>query len=305
MRDVFVKSLIEAAERDPRVMLITGDLGFGVLDKFEKRFPRQFVNAGVAEQNMTGLATGLALEGRTVFTYSIANFPILRCLEQIRNDAAYHNASVKVVSIGGGFSYGSLGMSHHATEDLAILRALPEITVVAPGCDWEVYHATKALASTPGTAFLRLDKSSAGDTSAPDETFEFGKVRRVRSGEGIAIFACGGILGEVLVAANQSPGAGPSVYSVHCVKPLDRATILEATRTHPAVLTVEEHTLHGGLGSAIAELLVDAGSMPAKFRRLGIAGDKYVSEVGSQDYLRKRCGLDAASIAAAVRRLSA
>src|SRR5262249_61297388 len=118
-----------------RIFLITGDLGFGVLDRYQSRFPRQFLNAGVAEQNMTGLATGLALEGRVVFTYSIANFATLRCLEQIRNDAAYHEANVKITAIGGGFSYGALGMSHHATEDLAILRALP-ITVVAPGCDW-------------------------------------------------------------------------------------------------------------------------------------------------------------------------
>ena len=122
MRDLFIKTLSELSEENSDIILITGDLGFGVLDDFRKRFPDNFINAGVAEQNMTGIATGLALEGKKVFTYSIGNFPTLRCLEQIRNDACYHNANVKIVSIGGGFSYGALGISHHATEDLAILR---------------------------------------------------------------------------------------------------------------------------------------------------------------------------------------
>ena len=307
MRDVFIKSLVEAAGADQRIMLITGDLGFGVLDKFLAQFPAQFLNAGVAEQNMTGLAAGLALDGRTVFTYSIANFPILRCLEQIRNDAAYHGANVKVVAVGGGFSYGALGMSHHATEDLAILRALPEVSVVAPGDDWETYHATKAIAAAPGTFYLRLDKSTAGDSSVPGEVFELGKIRCVRRGSGTAVFTCGGILGEVVAAAETlaAEGVGPSVYSVHTVKPLDATTIISAAREHEAIVTVEEHGLNGGLGSAIAEVLVDAGAVPRRFRRMGIAGDRYVSEVGSQEFLRERCGLDAAAIATGVRELNA
>src|SRR5450432_1212663 len=132
MRDRFISTLCQLAEQDSKIILITGDLGFSVFDEFKRRFPRQFINAGVAEQNMTLLATGMALEGYVVFTYSIGNFPTLRCLEMIRNDAAYHGANVKVVSIGGGFSYGSLGISHHATEDLAIMRALPDVAVLAP-----------------------------------------------------------------------------------------------------------------------------------------------------------------------------
>src|SRR5438477_1337258 len=135
MRDQFVKTLTALAETNSRIMLVTGDLGFGVLTGFKERFPRQHLNVGVAEQNMTGVATGLALEGRIVFTYSIANFPTLRCLEQVRNDVCYHEANVKIVSIGGGFSYGALGISHHATEDLAIFRALPNMAVVAR-CAW-------------------------------------------------------------------------------------------------------------------------------------------------------------------------
>ena len=139
-------------------MLITGDLGFGVLDDYRRRFPQQFINAGVAEQNMTGIATGLALEGHVVFTYSIANFVFMRCLEQIRNDAAYHDCNVNVVAVGGGFSYGPLGISHHATEDLAIMRSLPGVTVVSPGDDWEAAEATEAIAREPGTCYLRLDR---------------------------------------------------------------------------------------------------------------------------------------------------
>src|SRR6185436_4753277 len=181
MRDSFTARLEQLAAADPRIFLITGDLGFGVLDSFEKKFPRQFLNAGVAEQNMTGLATGLAIEGRTVFTYSIANFPTLRCLEQIRNDASYHDANVKIVAIGGGFSYGPLGMSHHATEDIAIMRSLP-ITVVAPGCDWEAAEATSAVAAAKGTCYLRLDKSGAEDTQHPGEEFVLGRSRMVRAG---------------------------------------------------------------------------------------------------------------------------
>ena len=130
MRTAFIRALEEAAEKDSRVMLIVGDLGFGVVDQFAQKFPNQFVNAGVAEQNMTGMAVGMALSGAVVFTYSIANFPTLRCLEQIRNDVCYHKANVKVVAVGGGFVYGSLGMTHHATEDLAIMRALPNMTVI-------------------------------------------------------------------------------------------------------------------------------------------------------------------------------
>ena len=132
MRDKFIQTLAEIARKDPRVILITGDLGFKVLDSFKKEFPRQFINAGVSEQNMTMLATGMAQEGRIVFTYSIGNFPTLRCLEMIRNDAAYHEANVKIVCIGGGFSYGALGPSHHASEDITVMRSLSNLTTIVP-----------------------------------------------------------------------------------------------------------------------------------------------------------------------------
>ena len=150
MRDTFVKTLVELARKDPRIVLMTGDLGFGVLKPFWEALPNQFINAGIAEQNMTSVAAGMALEGKIVFTYSIGNFPTLRCLEQIRNDCAYHHANVKIVCVGGGFVYGSLGMSHHATEDIAIMRALPDVTVMAPGDLVEAIECTKALVQLPG-----------------------------------------------------------------------------------------------------------------------------------------------------------
>src|SRR5712691_3932084 len=155
MRNAFFRALYALAERDERIHLVVGDLGFGVVEPFAERFPERFLNVGVAEQNMTGVEAGLALCGAVVFTYSIGNFPTLRCLEQIRNDICYHEANVKVVSVGGGFSYGSLGMSHHATEDLAIMRALPGMVVVAPGDPIEAACATRAVAAYDGPCYLR------------------------------------------------------------------------------------------------------------------------------------------------------
>lgn len=297
MRDAFIARLTEIAEDDPRIMLITGDLGFGVLTEYATRFPKQFLNAGVAEQNMTGLAVGLAQEGRIVFTYSIANFPILRCLEQIRNDAAYHEVNVNVVSIGGGFSYGSLGMSHHATEDLAIMRAIPKVTVVSPGCLWEVQEATSACVRTPGVCYLRLDKSHAGRTNRQGETFELGKARLLRTGNDAAIIATGGILAEALQAADElkNEGLTCSVASVSCLKPLDTETLLEEVRRVKAVVTVEEHAVEGGLAGALCEACLENGVYPRRFARLGLRSE-FSSIVGSQSYLRSRYGLDACAI---------
>jgi len=302
MRDAFVGRLAHIAANDPRLMLITGDLGFGVLNEFAARFPTQYLNAGVAEQNMTGLATGLALDGRTVFTYSIANFPTLRCLEQIRNDAAYHEADVKIVAVGGGFSYGPLGMSHHAIEDIAIMRSLP-ISVVVPGCDWEAAEATSAIANAKGTFYLRLDKSNVGDTSHVGEHFVLGKSRVVRPGKDITLIASGGVLGEVISASNRLAVGGVDcrLISMHTIKPIDVAALKLAASETGGIVTVEEHTIYGGLGSAVAEALADNSIIPKNFLRLGIEATK-ACDVGSQDYLRQQHGLDANAI---VRRVAA
>ena len=227
MRDAFVTKLTELAEKDPMTMLITGDLGFGVLTDFSKRFPDQFINAGVAEQNMTGMAAGLALDGYKVYTYSIGNFNTLRCLEQIRNDICYHDCDVTVVSVGAGFSYGQLGISHFATEDLAIFRAIPNIMVVAPSDPWEVPSLTDQMSKYIGPKYLRLDKGSAGLDKQP---VELGKARIVLEGSDISIIAIGSILSEAILAAKmmEKYNLKIRVIAVHSLRPLDTEAILNA-----------------------------------------------------------------------------
>ena len=179
MRDTFVRTLITLAKSNPNIELFTGDLGFGVLKPFWEQLPDQFVNAGIAEQNMTAAAAGAAGEGKIVFTYSIGNFPTLRCLEQIRNDCAYHDANVKIVCVGGGFVYGSLGMSHQATEDIAVMRALPNVAVLCPGDPAEAEAATKAIAEYPGTCYLRLGRGGEKRIHKDIENFKIGQAIRV------------------------------------------------------------------------------------------------------------------------------
>lgn len=304
MRDIFVADLLNKAKIDKRINLVTGDLGFGVLTKFAEELPEQYLNAGVAEQNMLGLSAGMALDGKIVFVYSIANFPTIRALEQIRNDAAYHDANVKVVSIGGGFSYGALGMSHHATEDLAIMRAIPQIKILAPGCLWEAEHAVGALIESEGTCYLRLDKSSAGRTNRPGEVFEFGKMRRLREGNQGVIFAIGGILEVALKAADElaTKGIKIRVYSVHSLCPFDLEELLLAIKECRNCFTLEEHIVGGGLGGLIAESCLEAGVLPEIFYRFGVRGG-FSSVVGSQDYLRSTFGLDAKTISKKVEDL--
>lgn len=301
MRDRFMQTLAELAEADRRITLITGDLGFGVLDGFRAKFPAQYINAGVAEQNMTLLATGLALEGRIVFTYSIANFPTLRCLEMIRNDAAYHDLPVKVVAVGGGFSYGSLGISHHATEDLAIMRALPGVDIFAPGGRSETDAATRALATRPGTGYLRLDKDPGAEQA--DVPFEPGVPRRIAEGTGsVVLLATGGILSEAVAARTllMADGIAAAVYSVHSLRPLLSGSVVDIVRRHAIVVTIEEHTVVGGMSSAILEVLADSSCWPRCLIRIGLQ-DRFSSAVGSQVHLRQVYGLDAAAIAAKVR----
>jgi transketolase len=297
MREAFVAVLTELAPSHPEMMLLTGDLGFGVLNDFAARFPRQLVNVGVAEQNMTGLAAGLALEGRTVFTYSIGNFPTLRCLEQIRNDICYHKANVKVVSVGGGMSYGPVGMSHHATEDLAILRSLAGIEVYAPTDLWEAAEATRHLIESRGPAYLRLDKSAAPLTEHAGERFEPGRIRVVREGSDVTLVATGGIAGEAIKAADALAGQGIfcRVLSVCTVKPLDIETLARAATETGGIVSIEEHTVEGGLGGAIAESLMEAGIAPEFFVRVGLR-NTFSSVVGTQRYLRGVYQMDAAAI---------
>ena len=301
MRDAFIRVLTELAPRHPELLLLSGDLGFGVLNEFIARFPSQFLNVGVAEQNMSGLAAGLALEGHTVFTYSIGNFPTLRCLEQIRNDICYHRANVKIVCVGGGMSYGPVGASHHATEDLAILRSLPNMSVFSP-CDlWEAAKISRYLVSHRGPAYLRLDKSAAATARRPGEVFLAGSIRMVRDGLDVTLAATGGVLGEALSAADMLADEGIfcRVLSVHTIKPLDIGTLKEAASETNGIVSIEEHNVDAGLGGAISEALMEACVFPRFFVRMGLR-NTFSSVVGSQQYLRKVYALDAAAIARTV-----
>lgn len=297
MRDTFVKTLVELAKEDKNIELITGDLGFGVLKPYWEAVPDQFTNAGIAEQNMTTVAAGMALEGKTVFTYSIGNFPTLRCLEQIRNDCAYHNANVKVVCIGGGFVYGSLGMSHQATEDLAILRALPDVVVMAPADLVEAEECTKALAEYPGTAYLRLGRGGEKRIHDHIDNFQIGKAIKVRDGKKIAIFSTGAIFEEVNAAYNVlvEKGYDPAVYTFPTVKPIDTEVIKECAKEFDVVVTCEEHNIVGGFGSAVAEVMAEMKEKKAYLLRIGL-NDEYSIKVGNQNYLRQQYGMDSASI---------
>lgn len=302
MRDTFVRTLVELAKEDKNIELLTGDLGFGVLKPFWETVPDQFTDAGIAEQNMTTVAAGMALEGKTVFTYSIGNFPTLRCLEQIRNDCTYHKANVKIVCVGGGLVYGSLGMSHHATEDLAVMRALPDMVVMAPGDPAEAEAATRAIAAYPGTCYLRLGRGGERRIHESITDYQIGRALQIRDSrqegrKNITVFSSGAILDEVCDACSflEQKDVGILQYSFPTVKPIDREAIIKCAKDTDAVFTVEEHNITGGFGSAVAEVMAEvAGGTP--LYRIGL-NDEYCTKVGSQQYLRNEYGLSAEKIA--------
>ena len=284
MRDAFTRALMREAAKDPKLTLVTGDLGFGVLKPFWETYPDQFVNAGIAEQGMTGLAAGLAMTGRTVLTYSIGNFPTLRCIEQIRNDCAYHSANVKVVCVGGGFVYGSLGMSHHATEDMAILRALPGVTVFTPGDPHEVEAIVPVMLNTPGTCYLRLGRGGEPYLHAgPIENYTAPKALTLREGTDVALLSAGGILTQTVQAAKllAEQGVSAEVVSFPCLKPIDREKLIELSQRFRHIVTVEEHSIVGGFGSAVCEVIAEEGAN-CRVHRIGME-DVYSTIVGTQD----------------------
>jgi len=298
MRTSFIETLTELAAEDSRITLIVGDLGFGMVTDFAKRFPDQFLNVGVAEQNMTGVAAGMALAGKIVFAYSIGNFPTLRCLEQIRNDICYHDANVVVVAGGGGLAYGALGMTHHATEDLAIMRSLPQMKVIAPGDPVEAVAATRAAAGAIGPVYLRLGRAGEPVVHREPISWSLGKALCLRDGKHLTLIATGAMLPTAVAIADKLAKRDISarVLSMHTVKPLDAEAVLAAARDTGLVVTLEEHSVIGGLGSAVAEVLCEADAAKVRFRRLGLPSS-FDKAVGDQQYLRKCHGLDADSVA--------
>ena len=303
MRDTFVKTLIKLAKIDRTIEVVTGDLGFGVLKPFWEELPDQFTNAGIAEQNMASLAAGMALEGKIVFIYSIGNFPTLRCLEQIRNDCAYHNANVKIVCVGGGFVYGSLGMSHQATEDLAIMRALPNVAVLAPGDLIEAEKCTEAIVRYPGTCYLRLGRGGEKRIHKNLNGFEIGKAIKVYEGEKVAIFSTGAVFDEVQEAHAKllKQGYFPAVFTFPSVKPIDKETIEKIAVEFELIVTCEEHNIVGGFGAAVAEVVSEMKQQAnAKILTIGLH-DEYSVKVGSQKYLRKQYQMDSESIVSKIQ----
>jgi transketolase len=304
MRTAFIETLFELARRDERITLVVGDLGFGVVTRFMQELPKQFVNAGVAEQNMTGLAAGMALSGKIALTYSIANFPVIRCLEQIRNDVCYQNANVKIVTVGGGMAYGSLGVTHHATEDIAVMRALPHMLVVAPNDPVETRLATEAIVAHDGPCYLRLGRAGEATVHTSDIEFELGKAITVLEGDDLTLIVTGGLLHNTLQVAEilAQQGIKARVLSMHTVKPLDSEAVLAAARETKAIFTIEEHSVVGGLGGAVAELLMEECEYPVRFRRIGLR-DQFSSKIGDQDYLRAQYGLDPSGILSTVEEI--
>ena len=301
MRTAFINELFALAKQDPRIVLIVGDLGFGVVTPFMEQLPAQFLNAGVAEQNMTGMAAGMALSGKIALTYSIANFPTLRCLEQVRNDVCYHNANVKVVSVGGGFTYGAMGATHHAVEDLAVMRALPGLLVVAPGDPIEARATTRAIIEYTGPCYVRLGKAGEPIVHPSSINFELGKAIHMREGRDATLISIGGILQNTVRAAERlaKKGIETRVLSMHTLKPLDVEAVLAAARDTEAIFTIEEHSILGGLGTAVAEVLAEAEGIKAPLKRIGVP-PAFSPHIGSQEYMQQCHGLTDEAIALTV-----
>jgi len=291
VRTAFIDTLLAEARGRSDVMLLTADLGFSVLERFRDALPGQYLNVGVAEQNMMGIAAGLADVGKTVFTYSIANFPTLRCLEQIRNDVCYHGYPVRVVSVGGGLTYASQGYTHHGVEDIGVMRALPGMVVIAPGDPLEAACATKALCALAGPAYLRLGK--AGEPRVHDGPIDFqvGRAIEVAKGEDVALVSTGGMLKYAVDTAQalRRDGVSARVLSMHTVKPLDVDAIRRALAETKLVVTVEEHSVASGLGAAVAQVVAAHDGRQARFRMFGLPDERY-SRVGGHGYMREMMG---------------
>ena len=295
MRTAFIKSLMALAERDPRIWLLTGDLGYSVLEPFAVRFSDRYINVGVAEQNMAGVAAGLALSGKKVFTYSIANFAVTRCLEQIRNDICYHNADVTIVATGGGLAYGTQGYTHHGIEDIGFTRLLPNISVIVPADGYEAEWAMGAIAGRSGPSYLRLGRGGEAAVHAnPLDLALFGRAIMLRAAGDVAILSTGNILGEAVVAADRltAEGIKTGVCSIPVIQPIDAEMIIALAQQCSLLVTVEEHVTSGGLGGAVAEILSGLEAPRARLERAGVVHG-LSPNAGSHSYLRQLHRLDA------------
>lgn len=299
MRNAFADEITKLAGEMNNLTLLSGDIGNRLFNAFKDQQPERFLNCGVAEANMVGVAAGMALSGLRPVTYTITTFMTSRCFEQIKLDVCYHKAPVVIAAVGAGLSYASLGPTHHSFEDLAILRVLPGLALVCPADPLEVRAALRAAVRYNGPVYLRLGKKGEPVLHAEIPPFEIGRAITMREGgDGVVLLSTGTLLPNVLAAADllAAQKVSATVINMHTVKPLDEECLRRVFSASRCVATVEEHSLIGGFGSAVAEWAADHGPFTAKLIRMGIA-DRFIHEAGNQKAARKRAGLDAEGIA--------
>ncbi len=300
MRNAFARAITQLAGLDERVVLLSGDIGNRMFDEFKSAYPDRFLNCGVAEANMVGVAAGMALAGLRPFVYTIAPFITARVLEQIRVDVCYHDTPVVIVGTGAGLSYANLGATHHSCEDIAFLRALPGMSVVCPADSIEVQAAVPAILDLGRPTYLRLGKKGEPTVHTSPPAFEIGRGIEIRGGQVVCFLSCGNVLPlalECVEALKNSVSC--SLFSIHTVKPLDEDLLARVFEENDLVVTIEEHSLIGGFGSAVAEWLVDGPRRKARLLRIGTR-DQFIHEAGEQDYMRVWHGLEAERIVRAV-----
>ena len=281
MRNAFSTTLVDAARRDGRIRLLTGDHGYALFDEFRKVCPQQYINAGVAEQNMVGVAAGLAKAGLRPIVYGLSAFMPVRVLEQIKMDVCYEQLPVVFTGDGAGVVYSSLGTSHQCTEDVAALRALPHMSILSPADAHEMGPCLQMAIDAERPAYVRMGKADLGAVHAVPPQLEWGRLCAVKPGTGaLAWIATGSMVKTALTVAGE--WADSSVWSAPFIKPLDANQVAEICRTHRAVIVLEEHSIHGGLASAIAE--ISTSSAPAWICSVGIQ-DRFSKYCGTYDYL--------------------
>lgn len=298
MRNAFAQELAEIAQRDPRVVLLSGDIGNRLFDGLKACCPERFFNCGVAEANMMGMAAGMALSGLRPVCYTIAPFITYRCLEQIRVDVCYHQAPVVIVGTGAGLAYASLGATHHSCEDLGMLRLLPGLAVVAPADAAEVRGALRAALRSPHPTYVRLGKKGEPAVHPSEPEFEIGKALEIRRGTDVCLLGTGNLTSVALETADrlQTEGLSAAVISFHTLKPLDEATLTRVFARFRLVATLEEHSILGGLGGSVAEWMSEQEPGAARLLRFGSA-DEFLHETASQQQARERYGLTPTAIA--------
>jgi len=292
LRTAFIDTLRELARIDDRIFLLTADMGYSVFETFRDEFPDRFLNTGIAEQNTIGIAAGLASRGKIVFVYSIIPFVTMRCFEQVRLDLAYNFMNVKLVGVGAGLTYGPLGSSHHALEDIAIMRSLPDMTVLCPGDPIETRELIKRSYEYEGPVYIRLGKNGEPKIH-PDETrIEIGKSITVLKGNDLALITTSNMLetGKKWVEEWKQDGVNVSLISMPSLKPFDSSTVKNLIDKEIPIITLEEHSVIGGLGSIISQVIATTGK-PVKFQQIGI-NDKFSHVIGGHEFQRKKFMLD-------------